>query len=219
MLHINLAKTQLIIFKPARRKLPDNFGITLENIVISPSPTVKLLGVTLDQHLTMGPHIETVVKKCHGLLGMLRRSANYLPREILNLVYISLIRSHLEYCSSVFVNSAQTHLGRLDVVQKIASRVITGSSSMTHSAPLQAQLGLHSLHARILNHVVMTVDHILNGISHPYFRDFFSQKNNAQVTSASNKNLQKKRFSNFGLLIHNENTNSSVACSRQFDLI
>src|SRR6266516_1458908 len=74
MLHINLSKTQLIVFKSARRKLPENFGITFDNVFISPSSTVKLLGVTLDQHLTMGPHIESVVKKCHGLLGMLRRS-------------------------------------------------------------------------------------------------------------------------------------------------
>ena len=213
MLHINLTKTQLIIFKPARRKLPDNFGIILDNIFISPSPSVKLLGVTLDQHLTMGPHIEAVVKKCQGLLGMLRRASVFLPREILNLVYISLIRSHLEYCSATFINSAQTHLRKLDIIQKIASRVITASPAQTHSAPLQILLGLDSLHARRLTHVSTLVEDILHGKSHPYFRDFFREASQSKVSSATNKTLRNKSFSHFGISSRIEFTSSLESTS------
>src|SRR5437867_8859008 len=98
----------------------------------------------------MGPHIEAVVKKCHGLLGMLRRAGASLPRDLLKLIYVSMIRAQLEYCSATFVRSASTmHLNKLDVVQKIASRIIMDSPSQTHSAPLQTQLGLELLHLRI----------------------------------------------------------------------
>src|SRR5437867_6186944 len=75
----------------------------------------------------MGPHIDSAVKKCHGLLGIRRRAADYLPRELLKLVYTSVIRSHLEYCSATFIHSAPTHLNKLDIIQKIASRIIAGS--------------------------------------------------------------------------------------------
>ena len=155
----------------------------------------------------MGPHIDSAVKKCHGLLGMLRRAADYLPRELLKLVYTSVIRSHLEYCSATFIHSAPTHLNKLDIIQKIASRIITGSSSMTHSAPLQLQLGLDSLHVRRLNHVATLVEDILAGKSHPHFNDFFTDTDGTPVVTTSSRKLDSKRFRCFGTKIYNERKN------------
>ena len=66
-LKINPAKTQLIVFKKPSKPIADDFHLTLDNCVIKPEKTVKLLGVTLDQHLTFGPHIDTIVSKCQGL--------------------------------------------------------------------------------------------------------------------------------------------------------
>ena len=78
---INSSKTQLIVFKPVRKRIPDDFNLRLDNCSVQPQKTVKLLGVTLDQHLTFGPHINTVVDKCHGLLGTLARATPYLQRQ------------------------------------------------------------------------------------------------------------------------------------------
>ena len=102
---INPSKTQLIIFKSPNKRLSENFSLSIDGFSITPSPTVTLLGATLDQHFTMGPHIEAVVKKCHGLLKMLRRAGASLPRDLLKLLYVSMIRAQLEYCSATFVIS------------------------------------------------------------------------------------------------------------------
>jgi len=71
----------------------------LDNCSIRPQTTVKLLVVTLDQHLTFHTQIDIVVSKCHGLLGTLAQATPYLPKQLLKLTYAALIRSHLEYCS------------------------------------------------------------------------------------------------------------------------
>ena len=76
----------------------------------------------------MGQHIDEVVNRCHGLLGMLRRSTIFLPKVLLKLIYTSTIRSQLEYCSATFYKAATTHLTKLDIIQKIASRIITDST-------------------------------------------------------------------------------------------
>ena len=152
--------------------MPSGFSITLDDKAIVPSSTVLLLGVTIDQHFTMAAHIDQVVRKCHGLLGMLRRAASYLPPALLTLAYTSLIRSYLEYNSATFATAAPTHLRKLDVIQKIASRVITNSPSQTHSAPLQILLGLDALELRRTNHVVNLVEKIVSGRTHPYFIDY-----------------------------------------------
>jgi len=93
---INPAKTQLIIFKAVGKRIPDDFRLMLDNCSINPQTTVKLLGVTLDQHLTFRTQIDNVVSKCHGLFGTLARATPYLPKQLLKLTYTALIRSHLE---------------------------------------------------------------------------------------------------------------------------
>ena len=72
--------------------------------------TVKLLGVTSDQHFTFGRRIDNVANKCHVLLGTLARATPYLPRQLLKLSYMAIIRSHLEYCSSLFMSTYKTHI-------------------------------------------------------------------------------------------------------------
>ena len=213
-LTINTAKTQVIILKSPRKKLPVDFSVSLEGLPIFPSTTIKLLGVVLDQHSTMGPHIDATIKKCHGLLGMLRRASTYLPRDILRLIYVALIRSQLEYASATFANAASSHLNKLDIVQKIASRIITGSPALTHSAPLQLQLGLHSLQSRRISHVASIVENILNGKTHPFFTDFFSDSPPYRSRTETGKSLQSKGFSNYGILFHKDYRNSLGAPSR-----
>jgi len=51
---------------------------------------VKLLGVTLDQHLTFGPHIDNVANKYQELFGILAKSTSYIPKELLKLMYTAL---------------------------------------------------------------------------------------------------------------------------------
>ena len=115
---INPAKTQLIIFKAVGKRIPDDFHLILDNRSISPQTTVKLLGLTLDQHLTFRTQSDNVVSKCHGLLGTLARATPYLPKQLLKLTYTALICSHLEYCSSLYSSVAKTHLKKLEVIQK-----------------------------------------------------------------------------------------------------
>ncbi len=221
-LHINLSKTQLVVFKTARKQLPSGFSITLDDKAIIPSSTVLLLGVTIDQHFTMAAHIDLVVKKCHGLLGMLRRAASYLPPALLTLAYTSLIRSYLEYNSATFATAAPTHLKKLDVIQKIASRIITNSPSQTHSAPLQIMLGLDALDLRRTNHVVNLVEKIVSGRTHPYFVDYFnpSSRSNISTTSVSfNRNLDNKRFSRFGLRMFKDKAENSCTIIRALELV
>ena len=62
-LKINSEKTKLILFKKPGKSIPDDFHLTLDNCVMKPEKTVKLLRVNLDQHLTFGLHIENVVSR------------------------------------------------------------------------------------------------------------------------------------------------------------
>jgi hypothetical protein len=195
-LSLNASKTQLIVFKTPRRKLPPDFILTLDNCIIKPENTVKLLGTTLDHHLTMGPHIDKIVLKCHGLLGVLRKAAPYLPQELLRLAYMALIRPHLEYASATFISAAKVHLKRLDIIQKISSRIITGAPRNAHSLPLQQALRLQSLETRRQEHVIALINAMVEKRSHPHFHDIFSVNEDGTLSHDKTTRIGfgKKRF-------------------------
>ena len=79
---INSSKIQLIVFKPVGKKIPDNLNLLLDICPVQLQKTVKLVIVTLDQHFAFGPHIDTVINKCHGHLRTLARATPYLPMQL-----------------------------------------------------------------------------------------------------------------------------------------
>jgi hypothetical protein len=202
---INANKTQLIVFQASGKKLPADYEIELDGCRIKPSTSVKLLGVTLDRYLTFGQHIDNTVKQCHGLV-VLARAAPYLCRDLLRLAYVSLIRSHLEYCSAVFASAAPSQLRKLDVIQKIASRVIYGVCRTAHSAPLLQALKFDSLECRRKKHIMSIVDSMIAGDCHPALKDVFTLEEDGSIgnTLRSRIGIGRRRFGIFAKLLYNQ---------------
>jgi hypothetical protein len=206
-LTVNANKTQFVIFKAANRKIPDDYEIILDSNVIKPSNSAKLLGYTIDRHLIGAEHIDNISRKCHGLLSVLRRAAPCLPRELLRLAYISLIRSHLEYASAILAPLSNTQLGKLDTIQRIAARIILGAPRDAHAAPLLETLKLPPLDLRRRQHLVDLVDKTLSGRCHPALVGAFSGAGEGGgVTSdcVARIGAGRKRFKFHASLVYNE---------------
>jgi Reverse transcriptase (RNA-dependent DNA polymerase) len=194
---INADKTQLIFFKTPGKKLPTDYELILDGCSIKPSTFVKLLGVTLDTHFTFKEHFDNIVRKCHGLLGVLTRASPFLSRDLLRLAYISLIRSHLEYCSAIFAPAAPTQLKKLDTVQKIAARIICGAPRDAHSEPLLQALRLDTLESRRKNHIIDLVRSIVQGDCHPALQNHLTVHSDGRLISKllpSRIGIGNKRF-------------------------
>ena len=205
-LKVNSSKTQLLILKSPAKPLPDGFELLLDGCCIQTEKTVKLLGITLDRHLTFGPHIDNVVKKCQGLLTTLWRASRLLPRELLRMAYIALVRSHLEYASALFVGAARTHLEKLDRIQRMAARIVAGAPRNAHSAPLLSSLGLQSLESRREKHVLDLVRSILEQECHPALKDIFKVTEDGKIVIQyqAQKKVGSKRFCLYGANLYNK---------------
>ena len=161
---------------------------------------MKILGVTLDQHFTLGELINCTVKKCHGLIGALSRAVPFLTRSLSKLAYIALIRSHLEYSSGLLASASKTQLAKLDTIQRIAARVIHRAPRQAHSEPLLKALNLEPLEERRDEHKVRLVESILSQNCHPAFHNFFSclPDGSIEVKFDSRLKIWEKRFSIYG---------------------
>jgi len=63
---LNPSKSNVILFGTAQRlKTTSSFtSVKIADSAIQFSETTKILGVTLDSNLTLGPHIKTIFKSC-----------------------------------------------------------------------------------------------------------------------------------------------------------
>ena len=173
-LDINLSKTQIIIFKSPSKKLPDDLELVLDSLTFPVLSHVKLLGVTLDRHLTYKDHISATVNTCNGYLGVLRGIASSLPRELCSLFYSSIIRAHLEFAGGLLIPVAKTHLDKLDIIQRKAARIICQAPSDSHAEPLLTPLGIQSLHERRTMHMIKLVSDVLSNNCHPSLTTTFN---------------------------------------------
>ena len=171
---INTAKTQLIILKPAGKTIPDDVQLCLNGITLKPEKTVKLLGVTIDQHLTFGPHVKETVTRCQGTLGVLARSVPYMTTELLKLMYTGIIRSSLEYCSALLLPVANSHKKKLEIVEKKAARIILRQPRDAHAEPLLKELHLEPLDERREAHAMKVINSSLQGNCHPALKNMFT---------------------------------------------
>lgn len=81
--------------------------------------TIRDLGVHFDKKVTFVPHIENTIKKSSKMLGfLLRNTKGFRKSSTKIMLYNSLVRSVMEYCSVVWRPHYATHMLRLERVQK-----------------------------------------------------------------------------------------------------
>ena len=159
----------------------------------------------LDQHLTFGTHISEVVCKSQGILGVIARSVAFMPVELLRLAYIALVRSQLEYCSSVFLSAAGSHTQKLEIVQKKASRIILRQKRDAHAEPLLKELKLESLKDRRTAHALKFIRSFIEGQCHPMLKDLFkTQSDGMLMIPTTRTGVGRRRFSVAGAKLFNQ---------------
>ena len=98
------------------------------------------LGVILDTSLTFDDHITTTVASCMSRLGQINRVKHCFDNRILILIINALVFSKLFYCSSVWSNTSQFKIAKLQAVQNFACRIASGSKKYDHVTPILRQL-------------------------------------------------------------------------------
>ena len=85
----------------------------LNQIRLTPTNEIKLLGINIDCHLNWKNHIKLHCKSISPKVGLLHRLSRLLPKKQLIIIYTSIIQSCLDYvlsfwgaCHKTFVSYA-----------------------------------------------------------------------------------------------------------------
>jgi len=65
------------------------------------------------------------------MLGIIKRNFKYLTDQTSVLIYNSVVRSHLDYCSSVWAPYRKGDIEALEKVQKRATKIFTITQKIT----------------------------------------------------------------------------------------
>ena len=114
---LNNKKCQSISFS---RKTSDiNYNYKVNGYPIKKVTQVRDLGITVDAKLSFVPHIDDIVSKSLSTLGFIIRSTKpFKKSSTIMILFNSLIKSQLEYCSTVWNPYYETHKNRLERIQK-----------------------------------------------------------------------------------------------------
>ncbi len=107
------------------------------------------LGITISHDLKWGEHIDTMVNKANRVLGVIRRNLHSCPTKLKATAYISLVRPHLEYSSTVWDPATNNLIDKLEAVQRKAARFVCRDYRPTSSVTdMLAKLNWDSLQMR-----------------------------------------------------------------------
>ena len=135
----------------------------MEEITIGVVTNTRDLGVIVDEDLSFSKHIHDKVNVAFKMLGIINRNFKHLNEQCFLLLYKCLVRSQLEFCSSVWNPYKVSFIFDLEKVQKRATKMITSLKKKSYLERLKL-LHLPCLRFRRLRGDMIEVYKILNNV-------------------------------------------------------
>src|SRR5207245_2795906 len=96
----------------------------------------KFLGIYIDEDLNWKSQTQQISLKISKSIGVLNRVKNILSRDLLLMLYNTIINPYFLYCNIIWGGANQIALKRLLCLQKRAIRLVTKSHYRAASSPI-----------------------------------------------------------------------------------
>ncbi len=134
-LQLNLAKTELLVV-PATPALQHDFTIKLGSSTITPSSSVRNLGVIFDDQLTFKDHIAKTARSCRFALHNIRKIRPFRTERAAQLLVQALVISRLDYFNALLAGLPLNTIKPLQMIQNAAARLVFNKPKRAHVTPL-----------------------------------------------------------------------------------
>ena len=173
-LPLNLSKCKGIHYG---KKNP-NHNYTLGNQPLNIDNEEMDVGVLFDPTLKFSNHISKMISKGNQRVGLIKRTFSRLNINSFKLLYKSLVRPILEYCSVIWFPLNKTDAIEIEKVQRRATKLVSGIREKDYTDRLKI-LNLHTLTYRRQRTDILQVFRILKQIDKIPIDQFFTINQNA----------------------------------------
>ena len=162
----------------------NEFNITklkmIKSIPNSEDSNVRVLGVLLDQDLTLADHVKFLHSKLSRSLYSLRQISNIFPTSILKLIYNANFQSHINYCSNILSVCTKTILDPIIKLQRKAIRIISKARYNDNAGPLFKKHNILPITHQIEYASLLSMHDYLNDKLSPSFYPTWIRNNQLQ---------------------------------------
>ena len=143
-------------------------------VEISPSSSVKNLGVWFDSSLNMSEHITKLCASAFFYIYNIRRIRKYLSRDSAETLVHAFISSRSDYGNSLLFGVPQYQIQKLQRVQNASACLIFSMRRYFHITPLLFNLHCLSVNQQIFFKILLLVYKVLHQLAPSYLVDLNS---------------------------------------------
>jgi len=138
-LALNPDKSEAIWFSTWQRSisLPPVSSVNIAGSTIPISSSIKTLGVTLDNHLSLNQHVSSVCKSSYFHLRALRHIRSVLTEDMAKSIAVALVSSRLDYANSVLFGTSAANLHKIQRVQNTLAKIVLNNTSLPSATALR----------------------------------------------------------------------------------
>ena len=120
---------------------------SVDRVNLESSRVERDLGIYIDSDLKFSKHVETQVNKANRIVGLIRRSYEHLDAESLRMLFVALVRPHLEFANVVWSPRFEKDKNLIESVLRRASKCVPGLAKLSYEERLR-RLGVPSMSYR-----------------------------------------------------------------------
>ena len=125
--------TKCYVMTISRKRKPSNFIYTLSDQPLENVRDNPYLGIQISNNLKWKTHIDKTTNKANKTLGFLRRNLKHCPTQLKETAYKSLVRSVVEYSSTIWDPYLISDIKKVEQVQRRAARFVCNDYRQTSS--------------------------------------------------------------------------------------
>ena len=149
-LQLNGNKTEMIVFtSPYIKNHNSDVQLLICEDLIKSSKFARNLGAVFDKHLNLEAHVATICRSSYFHIQNIRSLRPILNRDALISVFHPFISSRLDYCNSLLYGISDKSIQKLQCIQNIAARLVSGCKKFDHITPIIKDLHWLSIQERI----------------------------------------------------------------------
>jgi hypothetical protein len=162
-LQLNTGKTEVLWCSSARRQhqIP-SAPFMVGPDAVTPSRSVRSLGIHIDSDVSMSTHISRTASSCFAVLRQIRSIRRSVTRPVLLSLVVSLVLTRLDYGSATLAGLPAKQLDRLQSVLNAAARLVFSARKYDHITPLLRELHWLRVPERIQFRLAVLVFRCLN---------------------------------------------------------
>ena len=182
---LNETKCQFLTIESSRCKRDKPSEIKVHGKTVVESKEGKLLGITIDNNITMKKHIKNICKQAGNKLNALARIAKYLDENKRKLLMNSFIISQFNYCPIVWMYCQRQSNNLINKIHERALRIAYNDYTLNFQGLLEKDNSV-SIHQRNIETLAIEIFKTKNELNPNFMKDIFRSSDHNYCTRNQN---------------------------------